>query len=185
MDGRERGVGELTKCLYHVQIAAWIRELRGSVIDQVKSLMTEVLNGPILLAAFALSPATLSGDGQGTPTEAAIGLNRLQGYWEAEEAGGNGSITITGNSLNYRTGTIWHKTTHYLPAPAHSGCTPPSKDAIGKVVFAIIKIEDRTLTLAFIDEPNKQPKSFADATTKYVVKRVQPKKEIAEPPKPK
>ena len=118
-------------------------------------------------------------------------LNRLQGY-EGEGAGGKCSITITGNSLHYRVGANWHETTFVLPAnkdpqQLHAtikDCWPPSKDAIGKVVFAIFTIEDGTLTLA-VDMPDEPPKTFASATSHYVVKKVEPPKKKAEPPKTK
>lgn len=118
-------------------------------------------------------------------------LNRLQGYWEGEGAGGKCSITITGNSLHYRAGTNWHETTFMLPANTDpqqlhatiKDCWPPSKDAIGKVVPAILKIEDGTLTLAAYDMSEEPPKTFESATSRYVVKKVQ--KKNAEPPKTK
>jgi len=53
------------------------------------------------------------------------------------------------------------------------------------VVFAIFKIEDGTLTLAEDDMSDKPPKTFAAATSRYVVNKVQPQKKNAEPPKSK
>jgi len=150
--------------------------------------MNKALN-QFVWGAFALSLTALLAAGQSTPRRSAIELNHLQGYWEGEGAGGKCSITITGNSLLYRAGTNWHKTTFTLPAgtdPQQLHATikdswPPSKDAIGQVVPAIIKIEDGTLTLAAYNMSEEPPKTFADATTKYVVKQVQPKKENAKP----
>jgi uncharacterized protein (TIGR03067 family) len=155
--------------------------------------MNTALNGRFLWGAFALSLATLLAAGQSTPTRTAVELNRLQGYWEGAGAGGKCSITITGNSLHYRAGTNWHETTFRLPASTDpqqlhatiKDCWPPSKDAIGKVVFAIFKIEDGTLTLAAYDMSDEPPKTFASATSRYVVKKVQPQKKNAEPPKTK
>ena len=155
--------------------------------------MNKALNGQFLWGALALSLAVLLAAGQSTPTPFAAKLKRLQGYWEGEDAGGKCSITITGNSLHYRAGKNWWKTTFTLlagtdPQQLHATikeCSPPSNDAIGKVVFAILKIEDGTLTLAEVDGSDEPPKTFADATSKYVVKQVQPKKENAEPPKTK
>ena len=155
--------------------------------------MKKALSGPFLSGAFALSLAALSTAGQGTPTRTAVELDRLQGYWEGEGAGGKCSITITGNSLHYRAGTNWHETTFILPANTDpqqlhatiKDCWPPSKDAIGKVVFAIFKIEDGTLTLAAYDMSDEPPKNFASATSRYVVKKVQPQRKNAEPPKTK
>ena len=155
--------------------------------------MKKAKNGQFLLGALALSIAALLTAGQSTPTPIAAELKRLQGYWEGEGAGGKCSITITGNSLHYRAGTNWHETTFILPANTDpqqlhatiKDCWPPSKDAIGKVVFAIFKIEDGTLTLAAYDMSDEPPKTFASATSRYVVKKVQPQKKNAEPPKTK
>ena len=155
--------------------------------------MKKALSGQFLWGAFALSLAALLTAGQCTPTRTAVELNRLQGYWEGEGAGGKCSITITGNSLHYRAGTNWHKTTFTLlagtdPQQLHATIIdswPPSKDSIGTVVPAIIRIEDGTLTLAAYNISEEPPKTFDDATTKYVVKQVQPKKEHANPPKTK
>ena len=123
----------------------------------------------------------------------AIELNHLQGHWEGEGAGGKCSITITNNTLLYRVGTNWHKTTFTLPAgttPQQLHATivevfPPDKNSIGQVVPAIIKIEHDTLTLAAYSLSQDPPKTFEEATTKYVVKKVQPQKEDPEPPKTK
>jgi len=112
-------------------------------------------------------------------------LKPLQGHWEGEGAGGKCSITITGNSLHYRSGTNfdggWWKTTFTLPAGTDpqqlhatiQDCSPPSTNAIGKVVFAIFKIEDGTLTLAEDDMSDELPRTFHGATSRYNVKKVQ------------
>ena len=126
------------------------------------------------------------------PTNAELQL--LQGTWEGVLVGDKAhqkiTITITGNSLHFHRDTnFWFETTFTLPAgtdPQQLHATikdswPPSKDAIGQVVPAIIKIEDGTLTLAAYNMSEEPPKAFADATTKYVVKQVQPKKENAKP----
>jgi len=118
-------------------------------------------------------------------------LKPLQGYWEGEGAGGKCSITITGSWLHYRVGENWYKTTFTLPAGTDpqqlhatiQDCWPPSTNAIGKVVFAIFKVEDGTLTLAAYDMSDEPPKTFAGATSRYVVRKVQPQKKNAEPPK--
>ena len=150
--------------------------------------MKKALNGQLLWGAFALSLAALLTACQNTPTRIAVELNRLQGYWEGEGAGGQCSITITGNSLHYRAGTTWYEATFVLPAntePQQLCATikdcGPSKDAIGKVVFVIFKIEDRTLTLTTYDPSDEPPKTFTSANL-YVVKKVEPQKMNAEPP---
>src|SRR6185369_14602474 len=140
-----------------------------------------------------LMPCVLLGLLAGCATHPPIAaeLKPLQGYWEGEGAGGKCSITITGNSLHYRAGTNWHETIFILPANTDpqqlhatiKDCWPPSKDAIGKVVFAIFKVEDGTLTLAAYDMSDEPPKTFAGATSRYVVRKVQPQKKNAEPPK--
>ena len=102
-------------------------------------------------------------------------------------------MTITGNSLHYRAGTNWFETTFTLPAgtdPRQLHATikdssPPTNNSVGKVVYAIFKIEDGTLTLAEDDMSDEPPKTFASATSRYVVKKVQPQKKNAEPPKTK
>ena len=157
----------------------------------MKTTLKESLGVTVLAL---LMPCVLVGllPGCATHPPIAAELKPLQGYWEGEGAGGKCSITITGNSLRYRAGTNWHETTFVLPANTDpqqlhatiKDCWPPSKDAIGKVVFAIFKIEDGTLTLAEDDMSDKPPKTFASATSRYVVKKVQPQKKNAEPPKP-
>jgi hypothetical protein len=143
-----------------------------------------------LAALFTACPskATQPGAGSSTPTPLAEELKPLQGHWEGEGAGGECSITIEGNSLHYRNSAGWFKTTFTLPAGAgprqlHATikeCSPPSKDAIGKVVFAIFKIEGGTLTLAEFDGSDKPPESFDSAASRYIVKKVQPQKKKAE-----
>jgi hypothetical protein len=148
-------------------------------------------NGPSLLGSLALSLTALFTGCASTPTPIAAELRPLQGYWEGEGAGGRCFITITGNSLHYRVGTNWHETTFTLPAGTDpqqlhatiKDCWPPSKDAIGKVVFAIFKIEEGTLTFAEDDMSDKPPKTFADATSRYVVRKVQHQNKNDQPPK--
>ena len=116
-------------------------------------------------------------------------LDRLQGYWEGEGSGGKCSITITGNSLHYQVSTNWFATTFILPENTNpqqlhatiKDCWPPSKEAIGKVVYAIFKIEDGTLTFAETDMSDEPPESFASASSRYVVKKVQRPQKSAEP----
>ena len=143
--------------------------------------MKKAPNGQFLLGAFALSFAALLTAGQSTPTPIAAELKPLQGYWEGEGAGGKCSITITGNSLHYRADTNWYETTFTLPTgtdPQQLHATikdssPPTNNAIGKVVFAIFKIEDGTLTLAEDDMSDKPPKTFSSASSRYSAKKVQ------------
>lgn len=133
----------------------------------------------------ALSLSVLFTFGQTLPPRTDIELKSLQGYWEGDGAGGKCSITIKDDSLLYRAGTNWWKTTFTLPGgtnPQQLHATikdshPPSKDSVGAVVYAIIKIEGETLTLALFDKVDEPLKTFEEATTKYVVKKTPPKKE--------
>ena len=144
-----------------------------------------------LLGALALSLAALFTACQSTPTPITAELKPLQGSWEGEGAGGKCSIIITGNSLYYRNSAGWFRTTFTLPVGTNppqlhatiQDCWPPSKDAIGKVVFAIFKIEDGTLTFAENDMSDKPPETFASASSRYSVKKVHPQEENAQPPK--
>ena len=179
--------------------------------------MKKATNGQSLLGALALSLAALftacpstpaqTAAEPGTPTPIAAELKPLQGYWEGEGAGGKCSITITGNSLHYRAGTNWWKTTFTLPAGTDpqqlhatiKRCAPPPTrftpqcwwwDSIGKVVVAIFKMEDLSLTLAARGDGDEEtPKSF-EATedkglTRYELRKVQPHQKNTRPPKSK
>jgi hypothetical protein len=149
-------------------------------------LITSV--GLALLINFGIrpSPTQLPADATtvavASPPPPTVGeLKPLQGYWEGDGAGGKCSITITGNSLHYRAGTNWFETTFTLPAgtdPRQLHATirdssPPTNNSVGKVVFAIFKIEDGTLTLAEDDMSDEPPKTFPGASSRYNVKRVQ------------
>jgi hypothetical protein len=102
------------------------------------------------------------------------------------------SITIKGNSLHFHRDTnFWFETVITLPAGTDpkqlhatiKSCPPSQADSIGKLVGAIFKIEDGTLTLAAYDMSDEPPKTFASAESRYVLKKVQPPKKDAEPPK--
>ncbi len=112
----------------------------------------------------------------------------MQGYWEGEGPPGKISITITGNSLHYVEGTdSWYETTIALPAGTaprqlHATITDSSSptSGIGNVVIAIFKIEDGTLTLAVDDGSDAPPTSFADASSRYILKKGQPQEKSTE-----
>lgn len=107
------------------------------------------------------------------------------------------TITITGNSFHFHRDTnFWFETTITLPAgtdPQQLHATikgnVPSQgsNAIGKVVVAIFKIEDGTLTLAARgDGAEDTPTSFEDEkVTRYELRKVQPQKKNTQPPKTK
>ena len=116
-------------------------------------------------------------------------LYRLQGYWEGEGPPGRISITIMGNALHFHAGTdSWHETTFTLPAGTdpqqlHATITnsSPPNDDVGRVVFAIFKIEDGTLTLAVNDGSDEPPTSFADASSRYTLKKAQAQEKTVTP----
>lgn len=164
--------------------------------------MKKAPNDQFLLGALALSLAALFTTCQSTPTQTAAELRRLQGHWQGEGPAGKTSITITGNSLHYYARPdFWFKTTFTLPAgtdPQQLRATiikdssPPkdSNSSIDKVVAAIFKVEDGTLTLATFQDGDaaraaEPPKSFEDKQTLIVLRKVQPQKRNAEPPKTK
>ena len=130
------------------------------------------------------------------PTNAELQL--LQGTWEGtwEEAGVGDqppvkspekiTITITGNSLHYQRNTnFWFETTFTLPAgtdPKQLHATikdSAGKDSIGKVVVAIFKIDDGTLTLATGNGDGEAPKRFEAAPNRYELRKVQPQKKMS------
>jgi hypothetical protein len=133
-------------------------------------------------------------------------LQPLQGSWEGvlvgQEAAGKVSITITGNSLHFQglNPTEWYETTFTLPAGTYpqqlhatiKDCPQPCDD-VGKVVFAIFKIEDGTLTLAGIQATAVEPpKTFGEIPGfednrmfRYKLKKVQSLKKVTPPPKSK
>ena len=134
------------------------------------------------------------------PTNAELQL--LQGTWEGAVVGNKYEkiiITITGNSFHFHRDTnFWFETTITLPAGTDpkqlyatiKDCPPPQGDSIGKVVGAIFKIEDGTLTLATGgagSSPEGTPKNF-EATedkgqSRYELRKVQPPKKNTQPPK--
>jgi hypothetical protein len=131
------------------------------------------------------------------PTNAELQL--LRGTWEGVLVGDEShqkiTITITGNSLHFHRDTnFWFETTITLtagkdPKQLHAtikGCPPSQADSIGKAVRVFFKIEDGTLTLATIgDDAEETLKSFEAAGTRYELRKVQPQKKNAEPPKTK
>ncbi len=106
------------------------------------------------------------------------------------EARGKITITITGNSLHFHRDTdFWFETAFTLPAGTYpqqlhatiKDCPEPCDD-IGKVVFAIFKIEDGTLTLVGIQASAVEPpKTFGEIPGfednrifRYKLKKAQP-----------
>jgi hypothetical protein len=138
------------------------------------------------------------------PTAAELEL--LQGSWEGvlvgQEAAGKVSITITGNSLHFQglNTDEWYETTFTLPAGTYpqqlhatiKDCPQPCDD-IGKAVFAIVKVEEGTLTLVGIQATAAEPpKTFGEfpflednRIFRYTLKKVQPQNKITQPPQAK
>lgn len=115
------------------------------------------------------------------------------------EKDGTITIKITGNSLRFhRDPKFWFETTFTLPAgiePKQLRATikdsaTGQKDSAGKVVAALYKIEDGTLTLTPLGDDDKEtPKSFKAAEerglARYELRRLQPQKENIAPAKTK
>jgi len=126
-----------------------------------------------------------------TNPRTATELHRLQGYWESVPPAKN-SITITDNSLHYYAQTdFWYETTFTLPAGTDpqqlhatiKRCWYP--DNIGKVVIVLFKIEDGTLSLAYL-QTGAAPKNLEDEEAdRFKLRKVQPQKKNTEPPKSK
>jgi uncharacterized protein (TIGR03067 family) len=147
----------------------------------------------ILVAlAFSLSPIADGAEASPrAPTGNAAELKRLQGTWEGvvvgDKAGQKITITITGNSLHFhRDKDFWFETAITLPGgpdPQQLHATikgsAQGDNSNGKVVVAIFKIEDGTLTLA-AGGSEGTPKSFAasedQGLTLYELRKVQPQK---------
>ena len=116
-----------------------------------------------------------------------------------QEKNGNITITITSNSLHFHRDTnFWFETTFAQPVGTgpkqlHAtikDCAPGQENSVGKVVVAIYRIEDGTLTLLAIGDGDEEaPKSFEAAEdkglTRYELRKVQPQKKNTEPPKTK
>lgn len=141
-----------------------------------------------MLGALALLVAALFTACLRAPTQMAEDLRSLQGYWEGQGPGGECSVTISGNSLNFRARPdFWYETTFTIPAGTdprqlHATIIKDSSQKqrdIGKVVVSLFKIEDGMLTLGVIDDfegPLASPVTdgWDRAIDQYYLKRVQP-----------
>src|SRR5687768_13112757 len=148
----------------------------------------------LLLPFFLLGPQA----GCTTHPPTASELQRLQGTWEGVVVGDKSddkyTITITDNSLYFhRDSQFWFATTVALPAgtdPRQLHATikdaaPGQESSVGKVVAAIYKIEDGTLTLAATTD-GEASKSFEnEELTRYELRKGRPQKQNAEAPKSK
>ena len=130
-------------------------------------------------------------------------LEPLQGIWEGGVVGDKArekiTIKIAGDSFHFhRDSNFWFETTMTLPSgtdpkqlrAAIKGSAPGQENSVGKVVVAIFKIEDGTLTLAARgDGAEETPTSF-EATedrglTRYELRKVQPQRKNIQPSKTK
>ena len=161
--------------------------------------MKKAPNGQFLLGALALSCAALFTACQNTSMRTTAELQRLQGTWEGvmvgQEKNGNITITITSNSLHFHRDTnFWFETTFTQPVGTHlkqlhatiKDCAPGQENSVGKVVVAIYKIEDETLTLAYNQDPEGPlPNAFpSDPNSPFIrldLKKVRPQKRIPPP----
>ena len=157
----------------------------------------------IVASFIANAGEQLTAKGKGAANQpTAVELQLLQGTWEGVLVGDNAhqkvTITITGNSLHFHRDTnFWFATTITLPTgtdPRQLHATikdgaPGQENSVGKVVVAIFKIEDGTLTLAALGDDEETPKSFKAAEDKglnrYELRKIQPQKKNTEPPKTK
>ena len=171
------------------------RRLTLEAMKLLRHSITLVFTLATCLANAGDQPATTGECAANQPT--AVELQPLQGIWEGADVGDPSgqkiTITITGNSLHFHRDTnFWFATTIALPAgkdpkQLHAtikSCPPAQADSIGKVVGAIFKIEDGSLTLAAYDISSEPPKTFSSGTSQYVLKQMQPRKKDAGPPKP-
>jgi len=126
-------------------------------------------------------------------------LERLQGTWQGvmvgHESTGKITITVSSNSFYFHRDTnFWFQTTIKLPPGTDpqqlhatiKGTAGSQSDAIGKIVFAILKIEDGTLTLATGGGGAEGiPTSFDDLTvSRYELRKVPLLKKNIEPLNP-
>lgn len=161
-----------------------------NIITVACVVVSFVINAGEKLAANGKSAA-------GQP--AAVDFQPLQGTWEGvmvgQEKDGKITIAISGNSLHFHRDTnFWFETTIALPAgkvpkQLHAtikACPRSQADSIGKVVRAFFKVEDGALTLATMgDDADETAKAFEAAGARYELRKVQPQKKVAEPPKTK
>ncbi len=157
-------------------------------------LLRPVVTIACIVATFVNADDTLAAKAA-TQTTAAE-LQPLQGTWEGVEVGDTSwqkiTITIAGNSLHFhRDANFWFETTIALPSGTYpkqllatiKGSPSSQASSHGKVVGAIFKIENGTLTLVTSGE---MPESFEDkggGLTRYELRKVQPQRKNSQAPK--
>jgi uncharacterized protein (TIGR03067 family) len=159
----------------------------------------------LLMECLLLGQQAVGKENPGTAAE----LQRLQGTWEgfalAQETSGGPftraadkiTITVSGDSFHFHRDTnFWFETTIRLPAGTDpqklhatikSNAASQGTNAIGKVVVAIFKIENGSLTLAARGDGSEETAmSFEDEkVTRYELQKVPPQKQSGQAPKPK
>lgn len=166
---------------------------------EAMKLFRHIITSVCIIASFiANAGEPLTGNAKCAANQpTAVELQPLQGTWEGGMVGDTAhqkiTVTITGNSLHFHRDTnFWFETTITLPAgkdpkQLHATikrCPPAQADSIGQVVRAFFKIEDGTLTLATIgDDAEETLKGFEAAGTRYELRKGQPQKKSAYPPK--
>lgn len=169
------------------------------------TLLRRLLALLFLLGAMnspAAEPPTAAA-GASAPLPMSPERQRLEGTWKGvmvgQEKDGEITITIAGDSLHfYRDTNFWFRTTFELrtgttPRQLQAtirACPPGQESSVGKVVPAIYKIEDQTLTLVAIDEGEEvtaQSFEIADAkgSARYRLRKVPPKVHPTEPSQPR
>ena len=125
-------------------------------------------------------------------------LTVLQGTWKGvelgQEAAGEATMTISGDAIDFVGGNKdeWYKATFTLPAGTEpkqlrsvvKAC--PAPELVGKISFAIYKIEDGTLTLVGHKpgDPDVPKNLKGDATSRtFTFKKAPVQKDSAVPAK--
>ena len=101
------------------------------------------------------------------------------------------TITITGDTFHFhRDSKFWFETTMALPAGTNpqqlratiKGCAPGQENSVGKVVVAIVKVENEILTLAARGDGGETAPTTFEITedkglTHYELRKVPPQKQ--------
>ena len=175
--------------------------MKGQFMKRFRHIIAIVCIVATFIADAGEQPTANAKCASNQPT--AVELQLLQGTWEGVEVSQEGAekitITMTGNSFHFHRDTnFWFETTITLPAGTDpkqlhatiKGCPPSQADSIGKVVGAIFKIEDGTLTLATRGGGAEETLKSFEATedkglTRYELRKVQSQKKNTQPPKTK
>lgn len=132
------------------------------------------------LVSVALVIITIFSGCKSSPTKISGELGLLQGHWEGKGAGGDCSITISGDALEYHAGEVWYKATIKLitnthPKQLHATIIDcgQHKESIGDTVYVLYKLEDESLILTTFGDIDDPPLNFSPNNL-YEVKKVEP-----------